>query len=808
MIDNSGYTWVKTHKELVEYLAKMEDRQENLIEELKKADINVADDEDPKGVKFSLKEIDPFTFLFHSYKHKTKSLSKLQKLAENLQITIPNDIDGVPLVIGTNVWIFPYKYHRNENEIERLWDFFHKAKEHKITEKDFEDVLSIKGINTPKLTQSLFIIDPEYYLCIDGMTNPYLRNILDINPNFNTFREYQTILEKVRDKEKGKPFYQLSLEAWKYGQKTKSELQASDLEINYWLFNCNPNNYNMIGALQKNMTIAYQINQHKNNIRINDKVIIWLSGKEAGCYAFAKVTSEVKMSEEKSWEKEFSKNQSYDNIMHRADIEIEINLWNRPIPREQVVENPKMKRFTNFQQTNLRCSEEEYNFLKNLASENNPEIEDELYDDDSSNNYAEQKNYPLNQILYGPPGTGKTYRTILLAVNIIESLKGKMINDDHYDDALTLYRKYYGDQIEFITFHQNYSYEDFIQGLRPDLDSLDGLKFKKVDGIFKKLSKKASDNLIDSDKKMTTLSKDNRFLNAIEEFSAEILDSENDEVLFEINNSTYINAIDEDAFRFRWHNAQFHPNGLRMKFSDLLTYYLKDIKTRKDALKFKSELSSLAVINSTYYMIMCDKIRLYIKDEDIIKTSSIEKKNYVLIIDEINRANISRVFGEIITLIEPDKRFGNKLGMEVKLPSGDKFSVPNNLYIIGTMNTADKSIALLDIALRRRFEFKSVYPNYKLEGVKEVEFLRNLNQKIIDTRGYDYQIGHSYFMEENFDFVTVMNNKVIPLLLEYYMNNDKEVKKIVNETLRFVSEGEYQVSNDKYPLEVVKITHD
>ena len=159
----------------------------------------------------------------------------------------------------------------------------------------------------------------------------------------------------------------------------------------------------------------------------------------------------------------------------------------------------------------------------------------------------------------------------------------------------------------------------------------------------------------------------------------------------------------------------------------------------------------------------------------------VEKKNFVIIIDEINRANISRVFGELITLIEEDKRYGGKIPMRVTLPSGDPFIVPSNLYIIGTMNTADKSIALLDIALRRRFEFVPKYPDPTVEGVYDSAVLSLLNKAIQSRKGYDFTIGHAYFMGDDYKLENTVNKKVIPLLLEYFMNNEEEVIKIFKE---------------------------
>src|SRR5690606_36865666 len=116
------------------------------------------------------------------------------------------------------------------------------------------------------------------------------------------------------------------------------------------------------------------------------------------------------------------------------------------------------------------------------------------------------------------------------------------------------------------------------------------------------------------------------------------------------------------------------------------------------------------------------------------------------------------VFGELITLIEPDERSHGKIPMEVRLPSGDKFMVPSNLHLIGTMNTADKSIALLDIALRRRFVFEALYPKYEIDGeeIFDVDILKKINEQIIKSKGHDFQIRHAYFMGENNDLVKRM----------------------------------------------------
>ena len=192
------------------------------------------------------------------------------------------------------------------------------------------------------------------------------------------------------------------------------------------------------------------------------------------------------------------------------------------------------------------------------------------------------------------------------------------------------------------------------------------------------------------------------------------------------------------------------------------------------------------------------------------------ENKYVIIIDEINRANVSRVFGELITLIEPDKRWNEKEGQidwSVKLPSGKDFVVPDNLYIIGTMNTADKSIALLDVALRRRFVFEAMYPLYNssipYRNPAYSDYLKKLNDLIVAKigagRGHDLQIGHSYFMDldSKDDFIKNMNDKVIPLLMEYFMNNVEDVKTILTKSLEVqIDNDTFEIIKDQFPIKI------
>lgn len=380
-----------------------------------------------------------------------------------------------------------------------------------------------------------------------------------------------------------------------------------------------------------------------------------------------------------------------------------------------------------------------------------------------------EMSFPLNTILYGPPGTGKTYHTVLRASEIIENRK-----IDTYKEALEIFKSKLHDQIEFITFHQNYSYEDFIQGLRPDTENDNQLTFDKKDGIFKVIADKALQNLEDSEKPPVAK---RIFEEVFNEFITPLVEGEVEEIEVKMKKVSYfISAITNKSIYFRKASGG--------------TAHTLSIETLKKMYTVESVLDIQGL--ASYYSPLLESLLIIGKDSNG-KKAEIKRKNYVIIIDEINRANISRVFGELITLIEPDKRSHGAIPMEAKLTSGDTFIVPSNLFIIGTMNTADKSIALLDIAIRRRFEFEAMYPKYEIEEqeIYDVDILKKINEQIIKSKGHDFQIGHAYFMGENKDLISRMNKKVIPLLLEYYMNDEKEVKGILQSSGLVIEENSW-----------------
>jgi 5-methylcytosine-specific restriction endonuclease McrBC GTP-binding regulatory subunit McrB len=184
---------------------------------------------------------------------------------------------------------------------------------------------------------------------------------------------------------------------------------------------------------------------------------------------------------------------------------------------------------------------------------------------------------------------------------------------------------------------------------------------------------------------------------------------------------------------------------------------------------------------------------------------------YLLVIDEINRGNISKIFGELLTLVEEDKRIGEQNQITVTLPySGQAFSVPANLYILGTMNTADRSIALLDVALRRRFKFKELMPEYKdtkldvltVGDLNLGRLIRKINSKIEIMVDRDHQIGHSYFMKIGKDDKEALHNawygEVVPLLQEYFYNDWAKLAQILGKYNATSQTGFIEMRDNEY----------
>ena len=373
---------------------------------------------------------------------------------------------------------------------------------------------------------------------------------------------------------------------------------------------------------------------------------------------------------------------------------------------------------------------------------------------------------PLNQILYGPPGTGKTYRTIECALRIVEP----EFYAENAGERATLKRRFDDlvrrGTVALVTFHQSLSYEDFVEGLKADVDEEGRLRYVVADGILKRLCAPTGQG--GDFEPGTVFSRDYCVLRS----TPEIL----------------------------WLRK---PNGSELPLPwDLLNELAALVRTGQATLddlrggrlfeKVPTVRLEKYIVNG-YKNILPEIIEKLLVGQPKANHGSRQNTPRVLIIDEINRGNVSRVFGELITLIEPDKRLGAPEQLTVTLPySKQSFGLPRDLYLIGTMNTADRSLASMDIALRRRFEFEEIEPDpsvldgIEIAGIDLAQMLAGLNARIELLLDREHRLGHAYFTalgtgELIAPLARVFRQKILPLLQEYFFDDWSRVALVLND---------------------------
>lgn len=455
-----------------------------------------------------------------------------------------------------------------------------------------------------------------------------------------------------------------------------------------------------------------------------------------------------------------------------------------------------------------------------------------------------------NTILYGPPGTGKTYATASHAVALCD---GSV--PDTREALMTRYEELRIEQrINFVTFHQSYGYEEFVEGLRPHLNSTNQVAYSVIPGVFLKACdaarsrQRVKPGLTGKPLQQRTVCKMSLgaswnedgvkvFKYALENEC--ILLGYGDEVDFtgcndesEIRSKLLAEAPDTKKPEAHIWPVNFLKNELKIGdivvvsngnktfraiaeitgeyefVEDAPFHQIRPVKWLAvfEPAKPVSEIFHKGFAMQTIYKLSAAGLN-YEKLEALLSAETKEPlvQPHVLIIDEINRANISKVFGELITLLEPDKREGQTNAISVKLPySGDDFTVPANLHVIGTMNTADRSIALLDTALRRRFDFEELEPspsileNNDVPGVDLVKLLTSLNERIEILFDRDHRIGHAFFIGVSSleGLEQVFRRKVIPLLQEYFYENWSSVRRALND----YGSGDFVLRTELKPL--------
>lgn len=376
---------------------------------------------------------------------------------------------------------------------------------------------------------------------------------------------------------------------------------------------------------------------------------------------------------------------------------------------------------------------------------------------------------PLNRILFGAAGTGKTFHSINHALSILENKPLEVLEKEDRTALKVRFDQYKEQgQIKFVTFHQSFSYEDFVEGIRAETDEHGSLTYNVKSGVFKEICEDAE--LESEVKSSKTLVPTEASINQV------------------IESLIQKAKLEEQTF-YTKRNVEFkvtsNASGTLFAQTSKDTSISLSLRHIKNYLKFQSKN---IVDNRAYEWAIANSLSSEIQFEDIDK----QIKPYVLIVDEINRGNISRIFGELITLIEDSKRQGAEEELSVTLPySKEEFSVPSNVYIIGTMNSSDRSLTGLDIALRRRFTFVEMPPKPELlndievEGLNIGELLKIINERIEVLLDRDHCIGHANFMslkkQPTLEYLAaIFKQKIIPQLQEYFFDDWAKINMVLN----------------------------
>lgn len=394
---------------------------------------------------------------------------------------------------------------------------------------------------------------------------------------------------------------------------------------------------------------------------------------------------------------------------------------------------------------------------------------------------------PRNQILYGPPGTGKTYHTVARTVALLEGVDEDALQSSLQEQFVgapakqrkELRRRYENfrkdGRVMMVTFHQAFTYEDFIEGIKPlPPDESGQVSYDVVDGIFKLMCHQAR-QAASFTGILWAISFDDLFDALLADLRHRLESQRDVELKTPNNRSIRVYELSNNMIWYRHTDAANH----HVTRKGLREYYrrYRDVEPDKmDNLEY-----GYANASKTFLLLLLELEAKHQQPSSTRTSSSAASTNlpYVLIIDEINRGNVANIFGELITLIEDDKRAGQPEELTVQLPySKQEFTVPANLFLLGTMNTADRSVEALDTALRRRFSFTEMLPQPErlsddVEGVSLREMLRAINARLEQLLDHDHCIGHALLMRVSTldDLREAFRRSILPLLQEYFFGD-------------------------------------
>lgn len=912
-----NFTWIPFYKELAEKLLAYRDRQDELIailKEIKDQGVPIISltDKDQKGKAIPLTEIDPFTFFAAFNRRATDQNRKtvLTMIKDRLQVEaeIPADFDGIPIMHPMKSWFFRWQFERKPGDIAALWAFAEAVvtlTPENIPAELFNKCLDVASVTATNLTMGMFWMRPDTYLALDKQ-NRALLDKRGVAHDIKDWASYRQFMQEARPLVPEPP-YEFSYTAF-----------AGEPDVKYWVFQGNPKVYDVVGALRDGAVKTWQVNQRKKDIHSGDKVIIWVTGESAGCYALATVMSEVHATAEDAKEASYQKSEDMGSSYDGVTLRIDTLLWDNPVKKAEIAGLPPFSDFPAGRQgTNFAATKAHYDGILALARERttmrywvyapgkNAEFWelclekgimlygcDALPDFRQFQSQAEIEKHLIKEgkLKHRPYNDSRgcwEFVHVLKPGDVVIAKLGRkaylgygvVTGEYERDESRSTYRNVrkvkwikkgtwpaVGHKIVTKALTDVTKYPDYVKQLK-DLMAIESdipqsdmalLPSRNIilygpPGTGKTWTLR-NEYMERFTERAAALSKEDFATNLVAEMTWwQVITM----VMLELKTGKVSDILAHPLMQARirqasnrnpraavWAHLQMHTKAdcPEVKYAkryepllfskDAKSVWMIDEKLATEETpdlvetlgKYRGFKPGQGAVIKRYDFTTFHQSYSYedfvegikpVMSEEVTETLAYEVKpgifktmvqraladpnhDYALLIDEISRGNVANIFGELITLIEDDKRQGTQNELCARLPySRDEFVVPKNLYIIGAMNTADRSVEALDTALRRRFTFVAIPPQPDLIqepkklGIDLRKLLGVINARIEKLLDKDHCIGHSYFMgiaassDPLAELRHVFATKILPLMEEYFYGDPAKIGMVLGET--FVS---------------------